>query len=328
MLYLAKSLYVYANIYYKCFTFVDLTVCGMNEYVPNLGFNEFEVVEEIKTQACQSNAPWPLERIQKREREYRQVASIEPGKGLVYILDTWIDITHPELEGRVFRGPAFNLDLRKEQGHGTFIAGLIGSKTFGVAKQSIMIEVQVMNGAGVGDTFILIQGLNWVFRNWTAYGKPKAVINLSLAGPYSNLLNQVVEKIHQAGLPVIAASGNSGIDAKDVSPASAQIITVAASNQQDQWGTFSNYGSHVDIIAPGVDIKSIWPKGLQAIMSGTSMATAIVSGAILSGMDLKDLTKNKIQNLPQNTINLFTYLQPKFICLQSQFLVQNSNLHS
>lgn len=324
MLYLAKSLYVYANIYYKtCFTFGNLTVCGMDEYLPNLGFEQFELVETITIQACQSNAPWHMERIQERDMKYRQIASSEPGNGLAYILDTWIDIRHPELEGRVFRGPAFNADVYMEQGHGTFIAGLIGSKTFGIAKQCIMIGVQVMNSRGTGDTYKLIQALNWVFQNWTAYGKPKAVINLSLAGPFSNLLNQVVEKIHQAGLPVIAASGNDAIEASNVSPASARIITVAASDKLDQWAAFSNYGVHIDLIAPGSGIQSIWPNGLQAMMSGTSMAAAVVSGMVLSDLNLKDATKDKIQNVPKNTVNLFTYQKPTFTCLQPQFSVQN-----
>lgn len=327
MYYLAKSLYLYANTYYKtCYTFVDLTVCGMNDYVPNLGFSEYEVVEKIQTQAsCQTSIPWPLERIQERTAVYRQVAGTQSGKGLAYILDTWIDIDHPELQGRAFRGPSFANDFRMTQGHGTFIAGLIGSKTFGVAKDSIMIGVQVMGGDGRGDTYKLIEGLNWVFQNWTKYGKPKAVINLSLAGSYSNLLNQVVEKIHRAGLPVVAASGNSAINASQVSPASAQVYTVAASDKKDQWGTFSNYGPSVQLIAPGVDVQSIWPNGLQAIMSGTSMATAIVSGSILAGSNIKDATKNIISNVPKNTVNLFTYIKPQIICSPPSFLVQNSN---
>jgi hypothetical protein len=326
MKYLAKSIYLFANTYYKtCYSFKDLMVCGMNEYSPNLGFEQYELVENIQTQSCQYSIPWHLERIQERGPVYRKVAGTQSGKGLAYILDTWIDIDHQELEGRVFRGPAFASDFQKTQGHGTFIAGLIGSKTFGVAKNSIMIGIQVMNGDGVGDTYKLIQGLNWVFQNWTAYGKPRAVINLSLAGPYSNLLNQVVEKIHQAGLPVIVASGNSAVNASDISPASAQIITVAASDQQDGWGSFSNYGPCVNIIAPGVGVQSLWPNQLQAVMSGTSMATAIVSGSILAGSSVNDATKNSILNVPKNTINLFTYIKPQIICSPLHFLVQNSN---
>jgi len=120
--------------------------------------------------------------------------------------------------------------------------------------------------------------------------------------------------LNQAGLRVIVAAGNSGVPVSGISPASANVTTVAASDQSDEWAGFNNYGNLVDIIAPGVTIQSIWPNQLQAIMSGTSMAAAIYSGMVLAGAQLKDATINAIKNVKMSP-NLFSFIEPRLICV-------------
>jgi cerevisin len=325
MKYLAQAIR-YGSWMQNCMHFPNINpICVFDEInLENRDYVHWEEEQIYQTQACQSNAEWHLERVQERVPNYIRIAPIQPlNSAIAYVVDTWLDIDHPGFQKRAFRGKAF---ATGEQGHGTHVGGLIASPSFGIQKNATIISVQVLDGNGSGGTATVLQGINWAYYDWLERGKPKAVINLSLGGGYSQLFNQAVEAIWNAGLPVIVAAGNSNQDACFGSPSSAKILVVGATDKNDTFASFSNYGPCVSIHAPGVNIHSLYPHNLEALMSGTSMATPIVSGIALSlkwsnASELKQLllntaTKDFIHQIPAQTPNLFVFAFPPNLCFQ------------
>jgi subtilisin family serine protease len=166
-------------------------------------------------------------------------------------------------------------------GHGTHVAGTIGSKTFGVAKKTTLIPVRVLDCAGSGLYSSVIAGLNWIAGNYIP-GEP-AVVNMSLGGPASSTLDEAVNNLISKGLSVVVAAGNDNLNACDYSPArTPDAITVGATNTDDSRASYSNFGSCLDIFAPGTSIPSTWlGVNYYAILSGTSMAAPHVAGVIV-----------------------------------------------
>jgi subtilisin family serine protease len=211
------------------------------------------------------------------------------GKGVtVFVLDSGIRSTHVEFEGRASCG--FDAVLGYESdipcddlyGHGTHVAGLIGGKTVGVAKQVNIVSVKVspkdftfVGGAVLyGVQYVLLQKL----RNLT---KPM-VVNMSFnAGRYLPL-DYMVEALLSAGVTVVNSSGNNGVNACHLSPTGVSgVITVGASDELDVVPWWSNFGSCVDIYAPGAKIYSSWKRNdtHYAMADGTSQAAPMVAGA-------------------------------------------------
>ena len=142
-----------------------------------------------------------------------------------------------------------------EYGHGTHIAGTAAGKKFGVAKDAIIHPVRVLGSDGSGAWSGIIKGLNWIAAN---HKKPAAAV-LSLGGHKSWSVNSAVQGLINAGVTVVVAAGNSHKDACGFSPASVPTaITVSATDRYDHISSFANYGSCVDIFAPGTDIMSTW----------------------------------------------------------------------
>ncbi|RPF26262.1 S8 family peptidase [Georgenia muralis] len=201
----------------------------------------------------------------------------ETGDGVtVYVIDTGIDTAHWDFGGRatnvydVFGGTG-----QDENGHGTQVAGIIGGELFGVAKEVTLAGVRVLDANGDGAYSGVIAALDVVAQ---ASAGP-AVANLSLVGPYSLALNQAVTDLSDSGVAVVVAAGNTSIDVAGVSPASAPAaITVAATDRYDGRASYSNYGSAVDLYAPGTGIASATLDGNAVIASGTSMAAPHVAG--------------------------------------------------
>ena len=200
-----------------------------------------------------------------------------------YVMDTGVDVSHPEFQGRVRNGPNLtnesqNTDLN---GHGTHVAGIIGSKGFGVCKNINIIPVKVMNSLGSGDSSAVILGLGWIQANRDK--NRHSVVNISLSGAYSQIMNIAVNQLSQLGVVVVAAAGNSGANACNYSPASAaSALTVGATTAVDEalvWPP-SNFGPCVNINAPGSIIRSTYLRHGLAYMSGTSMAAPHVAGAV------------------------------------------------
>ncbi|MFD6891184.1 S8 family serine peptidase [Streptomyces sp. NPDC059957] len=226
------------------------------------------------------SASWGLDRIDQKELPLDNTFTTQGnGAGVTaYILDTGIDYKHDEFGGRA----TFGFDAIKDgrdgldcNGHGTHVAGTVAGKTYGVARKASVVSVRVLNCEGTGDFSGIIAGLDWVAKN----AKQPAVLNGSLGGDKSTVLNDAADAVTDAGvLPVIAA-GNSAKDACGVSPASAgKVVTVAASNQWDEETSFSNWGSCVSLYAPGEAVVSAKLGGGSVALNGTSMAAPHVTG--------------------------------------------------
>jgi len=247
-----------------------------------------EYAVQKRTYTTQAIAQWGLGRISHKgantgwpDYYYDTTA----GVGVrVYVLDTGIRISHAEFGGRAVWGKNFivgspNTD---EKGHGTHVAGTIAGKTYGVAKRATVVAVKVLDKNGSGTFAGVIEGINWIVKDAKARGiARKAVINASLGGGYTAAVNAAVKAATDAGITCVVSAGNSGDDSKWYSPASTpSAITVAAIDGTDARAWFSNYGTLVDIFAPGVDIQSAWHLSNTAVrwLSGTSMASPHVAG--------------------------------------------------
>ncbi|SCU92996.1 LAFA_0F14136g1_1 [Lachancea sp. 'fantastica'] len=199
-----------------------------------------------------------------------------------YVIDTGIHKEHKEFGGRA----KFGADLVGEgpgdlNGHGTHVAGLIGSKTYGVAKDVTLIEVKALNAKGQGNLTSVISAIEFAV-NHCRESKRGCVANLSLGSFRNSVLNQAVEAALEAGVVIVVAAGNSNANACWSSPASSMsALTVGAfDDRTDTIARFSNWGNCVDIFAPGVRVYSLANKAPFAPVaySGTSMASPIVSG--------------------------------------------------
>ncbi|KAF5593391.1 alkaline protease 1 [Fusarium subglutinans] len=237
----------------------------------------------------QRYAPWNLARISQRHArdddlfQYRYGVTKGPG-AYVYVLDTGINILHAEFSGRALYGENFipgSPDC-DENGHGTHMAGIIGGKTFGVAKNCTLISVKTQHKHGQGKMSDMAKGIHWVIQDAARRGvSDRSVINISISGKYNPSVNDAVKKATDAGITVVVSAGNNARFACDYSPASAiTAITVAGIGLDDCRRLLSNYGPCVDIFAPGDSIPtaSISVGGEQEYSFGTSAAAAHVSG--------------------------------------------------
>lgn len=247
----------------------------------------------------QENSPsWGLNRVSSRKRsspknvgnyEYPDSAGSDVD---AYIIDTGIFIDHPDFEGRARLGKSFTRDGSKndDNGHGTHVAGTIGSKTYGVAKKVSLIAVKVLDGSGSGSTADVIAGIQFVAVEAPKSGR-KSVANMSLGGGKSTAMDLAVKAAVEAGVTMVVAAGNSNGDACRLSPGSSpHALTVAASDISDRLAFFSEHGKCVDIIAPGVDITSTWNDGKINTISGTSMASPHVAGVVALALAEFDFT--------------------------------------
>ncbi|KAH7137708.1 peptidase S8/S53 domain-containing protein [Dactylonectria macrodidyma] len=239
----------------------------------------------------QLNAPWGLARISQKAGGNTGAFGAgyyydgTAGTGVrVYVVDTGIRTTHTEFGGRAVWGANFitgspNTD---ENGHGTHVSGTIAGKTFGVAKLATVVAVKVLDKNGSGTMSGLILGLNWAVSNAKSRGiANKAVVNMSVGGAYTASVNTAVKAATDAGLTVVVAAGNNGDDASLYSPSSApSAITVGAVEGTNFRTWFSNYGSLVDIFAPGSSILSSYHLSdtSSRYLAGTSMASPHVAG--------------------------------------------------
>jgi subtilisin family serine protease len=201
----------------------------------------------------------------------------------VYIIDTGIYTAHSQFQGRAISGYNFvdwNNDSSDCNGHGTHCAGTIGSKDYGVCKHCKLIAVKVLGCDGVGSYSSVISGINWAMNHANSTQIP-SVISMSLGGGYSAALNEAVAAAVNSGIVTVVAAGNSNDNACNYSPTSASSdITVGAITKLGAKASYSNYGTCLDIFAPGSEITSTWIGSVTAVntISGTSMATPHVAG--------------------------------------------------
>ena len=248
---------------------------------PRVAFvQEDGVVRAIGTQ---TNATWGLDRIDQASLPLSGSYTYNnDGDGVtVYVIDTGIRTSHQDFGGRALPGfTAINDGNGSNDcnGHGTHVAGTVGGSTWGVAKGSTLVAVRVLGCSGSGSDSGVISGIDWVAENASG----PSVINMSLGGGASNATDAAVRRAHDAGVVVAVAAGNENQNACNVSPARApEAITVASSTSSDSRSSFSNWGSCVDIFAPGSNIRSATASNNtgSTTMSGTSMASPHVAGA-------------------------------------------------
>jgi len=251
----------------------------------------------------------------------------------VYVIDTGINIEHEQFEGRAIWGytarPGYpNTD---DNGHGTFVASVIGGKDFGVAKKVTLIAVKALGSDGSGSISGIIAGVDWTGKNHQESGGNLAVGAFALfGGSTMRTLNEALDKSSLAGVFMVGAGGNFNSDACLATPSSAQyVVAVAASTTaekensqelEDVRAPFSSFGKCIHVFAPGVLVQGAWVGSRTAVrtISGTSPSTAFASGVgalILSENSQNNWSfidfRKKIQDLATpNLINLKCPVNP------------------
>lgn len=221
---------------------------------------------------------WGLTRMQAEDLWQRSTGA----NVTVAVLDTGVKASHPDLSGKVAKG--FNAITNKpgaqsdDNGHGTFIAGMIAGKfngagVVGIAPNARILPVKVLNADGIGDSDDIAQGIIWAVDNGAD------VINMSFGADSTNKLEAAaIDYAHGAGVTLVAAAGNEGVKQVLYPAGYPGVLGVGATDSNNVLAKFSNQGSHVDVVAPGQGILSTFNEGNYTWTSGTSMSTAYVSG--------------------------------------------------
>ncbi|PZF98629.1 S8 family peptidase [Micromonospora deserti] len=242
----------------------------------------------VSIAGTQTNPPsWGLDRIDQRNLPLNNSYTYPNTASNVraYVIDTGVHYSHNDFGGRAVSGfDAVDGGSADDcNGHGTHVAGTVGGSAYGVAKGVQIVGVRVLNCQGSGTNAQVVAGIDWV----TANAVKPAVANMSLGGGANSSIDTAVTNSINAGITYAVAAGNGDIfgnrqNACNYSPARvAPAITVGATQNNDAAASFSNYGTCVDILAPGVNITSAWHTGNSATntISGTSMASPHVAGA-------------------------------------------------
>lgn len=232
--------------------------------------------------ATQSGATWGLDRIDQRNRPLNgtYIYNTTATNVRTYIIDSGVLASHSQFGGRVSGGASYINDGRGTSdcnGHGTHVAGTVAGSVHGVAKGARIVPVRVFGCTGGSSNSTIIAGIDWVRAN---HVKP-AVANMSLGGGASSATDTATNNLINAGVTVVVAAGNSNANACNYSPARvANAITVGSTTNTDARSSFSNFGSCVNIFAPGSSITSAWYTSNTATnsISGTSMASPHVAG--------------------------------------------------
>src|SRR5262245_38394352 len=291
---------------------------------PRVAYIEQDQV--VHADVIETGATWGLDRIDQTALPLSGSYTYEQtGAGVdAYVIDTGIRFTHSEFGGRAVAGidevvPGGT--AADGHGHGTHVAATIGGTTYGVAKGVHLISVRVLDSSGGGTIAAVAAGVDWVTADHTTH---PAVANMSLGGGLSPTLDAAVRNSIADGVVYCIAAGNAGANVSTDSPADvAEAITVAASDVNDQFAVFSNFGAGVDVIAPGVSVTSAWFTSdiATATLSGTSMATPHVSGAAALYLEanptatptqvaaalVSAATPNAVKLVPSPTLNMLLF---------------------
>lgn len=239
------------------------------------GYAHTQVNADIQTQ---SGAPWGLGRIshqQKGSTDY--IYDNSAGAGTCsYIIDTGVYAEHPEFEGRAtFVKNLASTATTDDNGHGTHVAGTIGSRGYGVAKKTNIYAIKVLDADGSGAWTTVVDGIQLAVTDSQTRSCPKGVVvNMSLGGGKTQSVNDAVAAAVDAGLFFAVAAGNDGADLSTTSPASEpKAFAVGASDITDTLASFSNFGTTLGVVAPGVDVNSTWIGSSTANVSSSPTRT-------------------------------------------------------
>eukprot|EP00127_Corallochytrium_limacisporum_P005978 Clim_evm55s215 gene=Clim_evmTU55s215 len=286
----------------------------------------------------QDPAPTHCDRHDQTTGYNQQYAYTSAGENaFVYVIDTGINFDQEEFSGRLEDGVTTvsgltNTAPTDSEGHGTHVAGLVGSTTYGMAKKTTIIPVKALDNSGAGAVSDIISALNWVISDVNSKGRQnKCVINMSLGGSASTILdNNVINAINN-GCVVVVAAGNDAQDACNTSPARVEAaITVGAVDDTDVQASFSNFGSCVDIWAQGVRVTStfIGSSTATGVLSGTSMASPITAGVVATLVSDEDLSPSEVKTRmidgANNVLTLFQSSSPNRMMF-SQVLSSGNN---
>ncbi|HDP76314.1 MAG TPA: S8 family peptidase [Bacteroidales bacterium] len=245
-------------------------------------------VEQTSDAAKGQTIPWGITRIGG--------AVNYTGTNVAWIIDTGIDLDHPDLNVNVTKSKNFVSTAKSpddDNGHGSHVAGTVAAKNndigvIGVAAGAPVVAVKVLNRRGSGAYSTIISGVNYV----ASAGVAGDVANMSLGGPTYQALDDAVLAASNKGIKFCLAAGNESTDANNSSPArvnGTNIYTISAMDNADKFASFSNYGNPpIDYCAPGVSIYSTYKNGKYATLSGTSMASPHACGVVLLGAPKTD----------------------------------------
>jgi len=298
---------------------------------------------EFHSTITQPSPPWGLDRSDQTDLPLDQSFTYSDSGGAgttIYIIDSGINAAHVEFAGRQLPGfvdPLLSGGINDCYGHGTHVAGIAGGTTYGIAKLATLVPVRVLNCAGGALAASVVNGIDWVIGQHTS---GRAVANLSLGSDHGNVVvDNAVEALVADGVAVAVAAGNgdnsnNGVNACNSSPArSPSVLTVGATTSQDVRSRFSNFGSCVDLFAPGSNILSAWndtPTATKTV-SGTSMAAPHVAGALavlwsdnpgMTATQVQQLlmtqaTPDRLTNVGASSPNLLLRVSPSFQAFNS-----------
>jgi subtilisin family serine protease len=200
----------------------------------------------------------------------------------IYVIDTWVDISHKDFGGRVIRGPSFSASSSANLDHGTMVVGLIASSRYGRNRNARVESIEVLDSNGYTTWSNLIRALGYLNEK-----RKPSLINISISGTTNQALELAIRGMIKQGWKIVVASGNDGVDACTRGPGNIpEVLTVGSHEKDYAQSQFSNYGPCVDVLALGSAVASTVRNNRSGISQGTSFSAAIVTGILSLSPDL------------------------------------------